>query len=92
MGCSWSVFCKQLFHFFFKGFDAGSKGLDDGVVRCRRRLLRVDALQAAPGEPLVIEFIRRDQRLTLTVTPQAMRQIEDIIYAEYMKHEHGGAH
>ncbi|MEY3790130.1 MAG: rane-associated Zn-dependent protease, partial [Pseudomonadota bacterium] len=31
----------------------------------------IEALQAAPGKPLMVEFMRRDQRLTLSVTPQA---------------------
>jgi regulator of sigma E protease len=31
----------------------------------------IEALQAAPGKPLLIEFMRRDQPLTVSVTPQA---------------------
>jgi regulator of sigma E protease len=31
----------------------------------------IEVLQAAPDKSLLIEFIRRDQRLTLSVTPQA---------------------
>lgn len=44
------------------------------------------------GELLVKVHSTHGETNWLTVTPQAMRQIEDIIYAEYMKRYHGGEH